>query len=237
MLLVKCKLSMFEAIWYVKLLKLCYTVSRGVWTIYLSTYQSTSRVQVLRVDYLVHKPTPVFLPKALQSVTPRNTEKCGVIVAWRCGLFSCSDQKNPQKKKQKTPTNLLRPHFPRHTAHYTHCVKARHLPVSCDQWRCPCWTALAPRTRRRCCCGSTGWPPGRRWTATTRCWAWSGAASPAAPRAPTCGSPCAGDTAPGRSGEIMVEKLIFQNGSLPGIHPLFTNRTIVAGRWCAYPCC
>lgn len=36
------------------------------------------------------------------------------------------------------------------------------LPVSCDPWRCPCWTAQAPHTRRTCCCGWTDSPLGRR---------------------------------------------------------------------------
>lgn len=35
-------------------------------------------------------------------------------------------------------------------------------PGSCVQWRCPCWTGRAPRTRRVCCCGSWGWAAGHR---------------------------------------------------------------------------
>lgn len=70
------------------------------------------------------------------------------------------------------------------------------LPVSYDQWRCPCWTAPALRTRRRCCCGLMGWLQGHHWTGRTHCWAASGVMSLAALHVLTSGSPYVGDTAP-----------------------------------------
>lgn len=94
---------------------------------------------------------------------------------------------------------LLYPLFPPHESLLKLFLESRQsfLPVSCDQWRCPCWMGLALHTRRRCCCGSTGWLRGHRWTEMTRCWAESGATSPAARRAPMFVSPSADDTTPG----------------------------------------
>lgn len=51
------------------------------------------------------------------------------------------------------------------------CHKDRSaLPGSCDRWRCPCWTGLAPHTRMRCCCGLRGWGWAHHWTGRRRCW-------------------------------------------------------------------
>jgi len=41
--------------------------------------------------------------------------------------------------------------------HFSRLEDKNALPRSCDQWRCPCWTGPAPRTRTTCCSGPRGW--------------------------------------------------------------------------------